>query len=158
MNKGLPVKKLILLLVFASFGAACIAEAPGSGTSANNGGNNGVTPPNNGTVSSTVIDPNSFPKNCEFDDECALVHGGDVCGCFDICPSAINIDAVMEFEDQIAGTVCKGTESYVCPASECEPQMAICKDTVCTAVAEVTILASDFDQECERQSECRRRN
>lgn len=128
----------------------------GNGNNSNNVNNiNNVNNVNNVNNGGSVINPDNYDKGCEFDGECALVYGGDVCGCRDICGSAIAQSALQDFTSDVEAVECTVLNDITCPGAACEEQMVVCRSSgTCEATGAVSVFASDFDQSCEVNEDC----
>lgn len=150
---------MVLMLVLG-LGACGDASSKG-GNNANNANNqnnvnnqNNINNQNNQNNSPGHVDPDDFDRTCQWDSECVLAKGGDVCGCRDICPKSIASSALGDFEDAVDAIDCTGTEPIGCVTVECEERIAVCSLGVCTSVAAVRIEPQDYDQSCESNEDC----
>ena len=115
----------------------------------NNGSNNG---PNNGAPS--YLDPDDYGRTCEFDYDCLLVYGGDVCGCLDICPSAIAKSEGEQFTADSEAIECTSGDPVACPGAACEEMFPACASGTCEATVAYYQTPSQFDQSCELDEDC----
>jgi hypothetical protein len=154
-----------LLVGFVVFALGCSSPPPKDGSNNGSGNNeNDATNSNstngtpNGATNSTsggpFIDPEDYDQACEWDSECVLVYGGDVCGCGMVCPGAIAASAQEQFDADVEGADCSNIDSVGCPAIACEPMMAVCSSGDCTAVPQVEVDPSQFDQSCTEDQDC----
>ena len=155
--------KLLIVFLAALSLVACGDAAKKAGGNANNSNNinnvnnlNNVNNTNNvnNSNNNTVIGVDDYDQSCEFDENCSLVTAGDVCGCLDICQSAISSEAVSQFQSDVEAITCSGPNTVPCPAAACQEQMAICNAGACEAATAVGVFARDYDQTCETAADC----
>lgn len=115
-----------------------------------NASTNGAT---NGS-SGPIIHPDDYDQTCQWDSDCDLVRGGDVCGCGMICPAAIASTALDEFNSDVEAVDCTNVTPGPCPGAACQQMIPVCSSGDCEAIPKLNVTPGQFDQTCDVAEDC----